>query len=256
MEELKPEEPGNPEGKENSQEKISNISEADKSLLSPEQHKLVNEYVSLYSKRNELAFNSEKKKTQRDNLQAEITNSNIEEIKQQILEAETEVQKYQNKINEADQSLSEIFIKIDDENKNWLESGFPQEVETQEEFLAKVEDRTNYVNTVMHPEYVQKPESLREAGPEIQEFENMMTSFQSEHSIDDLYAIDELDAKEASLHPVREPARLALNPMNAKLEVLKKETNISSDMVEELRTKFKYLSKAVGFIRDGKVLHS
>lgn len=99
-------------------------------------------------------------------------------------------------------------------------------------------------------------EALREAGPEIAEFEEMLVSFELAHPLAELHSIVELTPQEAPSHPIREPARLALDPIVAKLNILKIETNINKARYEELKAKYKRLSNAVGFINNGKVDHN
>lgn len=104
-----------------------------------------------------------------------------------------------------------------------------------------------------HP--VISPENLREAGPEIAQFESMIALFESTHSLPELHSIIDLTPVEASKHPIREPARVALIPIVAMLNTLKRETNISPAKHEELKAKYKELSRAVGMINNNKVVH-
>ena len=107
-----------------------------------------------------------------------------------------------------------------------------------------------------HPDPVISPENLREAGLEITKFENMVALFESTHSLTELHSIIDLTAVEASKHAMREPARVALIPIVAMLNTLKKETNISPEKHEELKAKYKRLSRAVGMINKNKVDHN
>lgn len=106
-----------------------------------------------------------------------------------------------------------------------------------------------------HPEEITAPEDLKECGPEIADFEKMIASFEAEHSLADLLLIVDLTQDEAPHHPAREPARLALPPIVAKLNFLKKETNISTEKYKEIREKYMRLSRAVGMINNNKVHH-
>jgi len=106
-----------------------------------------------------------------------------------------------------------------------------------------------------HPEPVISKEDLREAGPEIVEFEAMIALFESMHSLVDLHSIIDLAQVEAPKHPIREPARVALIPIVALLNTLKKETDISLEKHEELKAKYMRLSRAVGMINKNKVDH-
>lgn len=104
-----------------------------------------------------------------------------------------------------------------------------------------------------HPEVV--PENLRESGPEAAEFEQMIDSFAAEHPLAKLNAIIDLTPAEAPQHPVREPARVALNSIYAKLVVIEKETNVSPEKLAELKARFRVISQAVGIINNNKVWH-
>jgi len=107
-----------------------------------------------------------------------------------------------------------------------------------------------------HPEPVISKEDLREAGPEIVEFEAMIALFESMHSLEELHSIIDLTPGEAPKHPIREPARVALIPIVAKLNILKKETDITPGKHDELKAKYKQLSRAVGMINNNKVDHN
>lgn len=104
-----------------------------------------------------------------------------------------------------------------------------------------------------HPE--KPPEVKRESGPEIEELEGLFASFESEHSLADLLSIIDLTPEEAPNHPIREPAKKALNPIVVKLNKLEKETDISPEKLSELKGRYKHLSRAVGIINKNKVDH-
>lgn len=107
-----------------------------------------------------------------------------------------------------------------------------------------------------HPDMFTPLENLRECEPEIAEFEKMLEAFEAEHSLTDLNAIIDLTPAEAPMNPVREPARLALAPIVAKMKVLKKETNITPEKYDELEARYKIISRAVGMINNNKVDHN
>lgn len=107
-----------------------------------------------------------------------------------------------------------------------------------------------------NPEIVIAPEDLRECGPEIAEFEEMIMSFESTHSLAELLLIIDLAPEEAPKHPIREPAKNALIPIVAKMNILEKETNISSEEYAELKERYKRLSRAVGMINNNRVDHN
>ncbi|MFA6385964.1 MAG: hypothetical protein WCW29_04440 [Candidatus Paceibacterota bacterium] len=128
----------------------------------------------------------------------------------------------------------------------------PKPKEQQE--LEDAEQLADYL--ARHPELVIFKENLREADPEIVEFEAMIALFESMHSLEELHSIIDLTPTEAPKHPTREPARVALIPIVAKLNALKKETNITTEKHDELKAKYMRLSRAVGMINNNKVDHN
>ncbi len=106
------------------------------------------------------------------------------------------------------------------------------------------------------PETVTAPEGLRECGTQIAELVEMLELFESEHSLVEFFLTIVLTPEEASRHPIREPARKALIPIVAKLNILKRETNIMPEKHEELKAKYMHLSRAVGIISNNKVDHN
>lgn len=123
--------------------------------------------------------------------------------------------------------------------------------------LQELEDaEREKAHFAMHPEQLMVPQNLREAGPEIREFENLVALFEAIHSFEKLHSIVNLTPVEAAIHPIREPARVALIPIVALLNTLKKETNISTERHEYLKAKYKRLSRAVGMINKNKVDHN
>jgi len=107
-----------------------------------------------------------------------------------------------------------------------------------------------------HPEAAIAPENLRECEPEIAEFEKMLEAFEIDHPLVELHEIVKLTPAEAPRNTVRESARLALIPIVAKMNALKKETNIPLEKYDELKERYKILSRAVGMINDNKVDHT
>jgi len=108
----------------------------------------------------------------------------------------------------------------------------------------------------VYAEPLSVPKNLRECGPEVAEFEALIASFESAHSLSELSAIIDLTGTDAPNHPVREPARLALRPIFVKRNSLKDETNISAAEYERLNAAYIRLSRAVGVINNGKVDHN
>ena len=106
-----------------------------------------------------------------------------------------------------------------------------------------------------HPELVAVPEVLKESGPEIEKFKVDVAWFEVEHPLEELNLIVDLTVEQAPHHPIREPARLALIPIVARLTAMKRETNITEEKYEEMKALYKRLSRAVGMIRNNKVDH-
>jgi hypothetical protein len=99
-------------------------------------------------------------------------------------------------------------------------------------------------------------EKRRESGPEVEKLEDMFENFEQTHDLIALHAVTNLTPEEAPQHPVREPAKQALNPIYKKLQVIKDETNITPEKYAELKVKWKRLSQAVGMINNNIVDHS
>lgn len=101
------------------------------------------------------------------------------------------------------------------------------------------------------------PADLRKSEPEVAEFRAMASAFEATHSLAELLLITDLTRAEAEVHPVREPARIDVGKIAAKLAILKKETNISAEEYEELNVEYHRFSRAVGTInKGGKVDHA
>lgn len=99
-------------------------------------------------------------------------------------------------------------------------------------------------------------EKRRECGPKVEELEGMFENFEQTHDLAALNAVANLTPAEAPSHPVREPAKQALNPIYKKLELIKDQTNITAEKYAELKVKWKRLSQAVGMINNNIVDHS
>lgn len=125
------------------------------------------------------------------------------------------------------------------------------------EELKRQEENEQYDQWMKdHPEETITPEDLRECGPDIAEFEDMVKAFESEHSLSELHLIIDLTPEEALKHPIREPAKKDLAPIVAKLNMLKEETDISPERHKELKEEYMRLSRAVGIINNNKVDHN
>jgi len=107
-----------------------------------------------------------------------------------------------------------------------------------------------------HPEVVIPLESRRNPEKEIAEFLALVATFERAYNLKELYSISELTPADAPNHPFREPARKDLCPIVTVLDVLKKETKIADERLEELKAVYKKLSRAVGIINNGIVDHT
>lgn len=98
-------------------------------------------------------------------------------------------------------------------------------------------------------------EERRDCNQEVIELQALFAAFEAKHPIDQLYAIINLTVEDAPNHPTREAAKRDLGPIVAKLNILKKETNIALVAYDKLEERYAYLSKAVGIINGDKVRH-
>lgn len=87
----------------------------------------------------------------------------------------------------------------------------------------------------------------------VSEFQEMVAEFEATYSLEELSAITDLTADPDRKHPLRDPAKEALKPILAKLDALKKRTDIPDEKYEELKSKWKILSRAVGMVNKGMV---
>jgi len=134
----------------------------------------------------------------------------------------------------------------------------PKEL-TPEEIKSKQEQEENDRNEQFmkdHPELFEVPDKMRECGPEVAEFEALVASFESTHSLEALHEIVELTVEQAMAHPVRQPAKEALGPIVSLLNKLQNETDIPKEKYAELKAKYRRLSQAVGMINNNKVDHT
>lgn len=241
---------------ENQAEGMVNINESEYKAMDSEQYKLLDKYNDLYISRTKLSYFLEKKKSEREALQPQLNSQNMEEFKAKVLDAEAGIQYFESQLNDVDNQLSEILPKISEENKNkWLQSDYPPKTETTET-IKQEDEYAAYYLSVTHPEKTGNSDSRREAGPSIEEFENLVSSFESSYSLAELHAIVDLDVKEADSHPLRFPAITDLKVIRASIDKIKKETDIESGKYDELYAKYKKLSHAVGILSGGKVDHT
>ncbi len=151
---------------------------------------------------------------------------------------------------------TEVVSTYNEETGEW-EDVKKVTLEEEKEVLVVLGEKIKERVTVGFPERASGLE-LREAGPEIAEFETMMADFEKEHPLEALLAITDLTIEDAPNHPIREPAKIALVSIIAKFEVLKKETTITDEQLELLEAKRKKLSMAVGLIdiKTNKIDHT
>ncbi len=131
-----------------------------------------------------------------------------------------------------------------------------KELSAEEHLLSKEQEEQYEQWMADHPEIVIAPENLRGCEAEIMEFEEILTSFELNHSLAELHLITDLTPEDAPKYPLRESAKAALTPIVAKLNILKNETNIKPEQYEALKAKYTRLSRAVGMIHNNKVDHN
>jgi|GEM_PF-992919 len=115
-------------------------------------------------------------------------------------------------------------------------------------------EMADYFLSLVKEEVILEKEK-RDCNQEVGELQNLFTEFEVNHALDDLFNIIDLTVQDAPNHPLREPAKQDLDPIVTKLNILKKETNITTEKYDELNAQYKYLSKAVGFISGNQVRH-
>lgn len=128
----------------------------------------------------------------------------------------------------------------------------PEELERKED--AKWEDRCNdFVEK--HPEPMPSPEELASPEDQVKGFEQLCASFEDQYPLEDLHKIIDLTPQEAPLHPLRGPAKLALNPIYARLTILKNLFGADTDQYRGLQVQWLRLSHAVGRSRGVIIVH-
>ena len=99
-----------------------------------------------------------------------------------------------------------------------------------------------------------EPESNVEAGPRFEDVEKMIASFEASFSLEELHAITTITVEELGAHPVRQPAKLALNDILKNIELIK--PTVSTEQYDELKMKYKVLSRAIGIHSKGVIDHT
>lgn len=102
---------------------------------------------------------------------------------------------------------------------------------------------------------IENPVVLRESGPEVAELESLIENFEKEYPLDILNSINEISLDDLMNHEIRKPAKLALNNIETKRNILNNETNISSEKQIDFYNKYKKLTKAIGLYKEGKLVH-
>jgi hypothetical protein len=92
--------------------------------------------------------------------------------------------------------------------------------------------------------------------PLIHELEELFVDFEQSHDIEALHEINELSPHEATLHPIREPARKALEAIVQKLKELDTLTDIDDQRFTTLSDRYQQFSRAVGIINKHNVDHA
>jgi hypothetical protein len=133
--------------------------------------------------------------------------------------------------------------------------GSPENLSPEEQNLQEQEERyQHYMET--HPDVEIPPGSLKESGPEIDEFEKLIAAFEDNNSLEELHQIINLTPQEAPFNVARERAKAALGPIVEKLNSIKRETDISKSRHDELKAEYMRLSRAVGIINNNRVDHN
>ena len=101
---------------------------------------------------------------------------------------------------------------------------------------------------------------LRETKLEIEDYIERIHSFEAKYNLGELHSIIDLNPKDAPNHPLREPARKALIPIVAQLNILaihRDRGNISVLQYKDfIYQEYMRLSRAVGMINNGKIDHN
>ncbi len=84
----------------------------------------------------------------------------------------------------------------------------------------------------------------------------MFDEFEARHSLEELYAITDLEAKDAPSHPLRQPAKDDLILLFNKLVSLQAETQLTAEQYSELKARYDNIADAIGYINHGKLTHS
>lgn len=135
------------------------------------------------------------------------------------------------------------------------ENSIEQPEELGNDGLTRNEREAMEAYFAIHEEAVASSEKV-DYQPTLVEFEQMFTEFYQAHSVEALMAITEfISVEDIRSNPIREPARLALIPITEKLNFLQEQTNIPDEKLQELKDKYHQLWKAVGVVRDSRVVH-
>ncbi len=138
--------------------------------------------------------------------------------------------------------------------KNWEDMTPDEQAAFEAEMLEEVKRR--------HPEMLEdefSPEPRRECGPEVAHLEALMSAFESQHSLEALHAITDLDPRDpedVAKYPHRERAKTGLIPIVKELNIIEEETDVIPEKLIELKAKYMRFSQAVGIINQGKVDHT
>lgn len=130
-----------------------------------------------------------------------------------------------------------------------------QTPETASKQYEKEVKKGMYVPRQEHPEIYIPTEFRRDAKEGIAKFEVAVVLFEAEYPLADLHAITEISREEVSNHPLRQPAKIALDELSLVLRKIEEETDITSDEDLRLNHLYKTLSRAVGNFNNGKIRH-
>jgi hypothetical protein len=107
-----------------------------------------------------------------------------------------------------------------------------------------------------HPEPAAEELKSIEAELEIEKFNELIATFEANHSLDALHAFSDITPENVdSINAIREPARLDLIPIYDQLKLIEERADVTNEILEGLKADRRRLSQAVGMINKKKVHH-
>ena len=84
----------------------------------------------------------------------------------------------------------------------------------------------------------------------------LLRSFETVHSVAELYAVTEITLENALESSMRQAAKVSMRPLAELLLVIKEKHGSTSREYNEVLPRYQYFSRAVGMINGGKVDHT